>query len=296
MATTRGQFSQLLAPGLQALLFEWLPEHQEEYSQFMNVGSDDGAYLEDQIIAGLGLARLKNEGDQISYDDPIQGGTKRYLHQTYALGWQVTEEMMDDEKYDIMSQIPGELMKSCRQFWEQYAANTLIGGFSTTVSANGVSMFNVAQPNLGGGVQSNMLSPFSDLSVTSVQDLIILYENMLNERGLRVMISPKMCWIPPEMQFIAGEVFQSQFMPFTGTNEINPVQGRVTPAVLHYLTSSTMWTFSAGDDPNSLKFFWRMKPITETQDDFETKGVKHSLHFRISTGCTDWRGWAAGSN
>lgn len=295
MATTRGQFSQLLAPGLQALLFEWLPEHPEEYSQYMNVGSDDAAYLEDQIIAGLGLARLKNEGDQITYDDPIQGGTKRYLHQTYALGWQATEEMIDDEKYDIMSKIPGELMKSCRQFWEQFSANTLIGGSSTTLTADGVSLFNTAHPMLGGGTQSNRLSPLTDLSVTSMQDLIVLYENMLNERGLRALISPKKLWIPPEMQFIAAEVLQSQFMPFTGTNEINPVQGRLEPAILHFLTSSTTWMVSAGDDPNNVKFFWRAKPTAEAQDDFETKGVKHSIHFRVSAGATEWRGWALGN-
>jgi hypothetical protein len=64
MATTRGNFSQLLAPGLQALMFEWLPEHEEEYSQYMDVETSESAYDEDQIIGGLGLARLKHEGDE----------------------------------------------------------------------------------------------------------------------------------------------------------------------------------------------------------------------------------------
>ena len=295
MATTRGNFSQLLAPGLQALLFEWLPEHAEEYSQYLDIDTSDSAYDEDQIIGGLGLARQKNEGDEITYDDPIQGGSKRYLHFTYALGWQVTMEMKQDDRYDIMQRVPPELMKSCRQLWEQASANTIYGGFTTTTTANGVSLFNTAQPMLGGGTQSNRLNPLSDLSVTSLQDIVILYENMLNERGLRMMLSPRYLWIPPELQFLAQEILQSQFKPYTGNNEINSVQGRLEPAILHFLTSATTWMVSSGDETNNVKFKWRQKPVTDTIDDFETKGTKHSIVFRFSTGATDWRGWAGGN-
>lgn len=296
MATTRGQFGQLLAPGLQNILFEWLPEHPEEYSQFMNVETSDRAYDEDQVIGGLGLARQKLEGDQLTYDDPIQGASKRYLHTTFALGWQVTMEMLQDDRYDIMQRIPPELMKSCRQLWEQQAANALTNGYSTTTTANGVSLFNTAQPLLGGGTYSNQLATLSDLSVTSIQDLVITFENMVNERGLRMMLSPRKLWIPPELQFVASEVLQSQFKPYTGNNEINPVQGRLEPAVLHFVQSNTFWAISTGDETNNLKFKWRAKPVTDTIDDFETKGVKHSIVFRISTGATDWRGWAGGNS
>lgn len=296
MATVRGSFAQLLAPGLQALLFEELPERPEEYSQFMMVEPDDGAYSEDQIIGGLGLARQKDEGSQITYDDPIQGGTVRYLHNTYALGWQVTMEMKQDDRYDIMAKVPPELIKSCRQSWEQGGANVLIGGFpgGTIVTADGASLFNTAHPLLGGGNYSNLLNPQSDLSVTSLQDAIILYENMLNERGLRVMITPTDLWIPPEMQFLAMEILQSQFKPYTGNNEINPVQGRLDPSILHFLTSSTFWVLSAGNNYNQVKFKWRAKPVADSQDDFETKGSKHSVIFRYSAGATDWRGWVGG--
>jgi hypothetical protein len=203
-------------------------------------------------------------------------------------------EMLQDERYDIMSKIPPELMKSCRQLWEQAAANTLYGGFTTTTTADGVSLFNTAHPLLGGSSQSNRLATLSDLSVTALQDIVILYENLLNERGLRVMLTPEKLWFPPELQFVAQEILQSQYKPYTGSNEINPVQGRLEPAVLHFLTSSTTWMVSS-EESNHLKFKWRLKPVTDTIDDFETKGVKHSIVFRFSTGATDYRGWAGGN-
>ncbi len=76
MATIRGNFSQLLAPGLNDVMFEWLKEHPEEYSQFLKVGTSKRAYEQDQIIAGLGLARIKPEQENITYDDPEQGGSR----------------------------------------------------------------------------------------------------------------------------------------------------------------------------------------------------------------------------
>lgn len=293
--TTRGNFGQLLAPGLQAILFEWLMEHPEEYSQFMNVETSDRAYDEDQIIGGLGLARTKPEGEQITYDDPIQGGTVRYLHLTYALGWQITMEMKDDDRYDIMQRVPEELIKSCRQTWEQLGANVLLQGNSTVLTADGVSLFNTAHPLLGGGTYSNQLATLTDFSVTALQDAIILFENMVNERGLRMQLAPNHVWGPPEMQFVFQEVLQSQYKPYTGTNEINSVQGRVEPAILHFYNTNTGWALSTGDETNNVKFKWRAKPTTDTIDDFETKGSKHSITFRASAGATDWRGWVQGN-
>lgn len=293
MATTRGQFAQLLAPGLAEVIFEWLKEHPEEYSQFLKVETSERAYEEDQIFAGLGLARKKLEGTPIQYDDPIQGGSKRYIHDTYALGWQVTSEMIDDDRYELMRQVPGELMKSCRQLWEQVGANVLNLGFSTVTVADGTALFNTAHPLLGGGSYSNNIS--QDFGVTSLQDVLILYEYMTNERGLKMRLEPKKLWGPPDLQFVFGEVLQSAFKPYTGNNEVNVVQGRLEPAVLHFLTSTTAWFVSGDAEANRLKLFWRKKPVVDSTDDFETKGTKHSVVFRISAGGTDWRSWV-GSN
>jgi hypothetical protein len=299
MSTTRGNFSQLLAPGLMAPMFEWLKEHPEEYSQFLSVTTMDGAYDEDQIFAGLGLARLKREGEPVTYDDPIQGGSRRYIPDTYALAWQITEEMMDDDRYGLMRKMPGELMKSCRQSWEGSGASVLNLGFTTVLTADGLSLFNTSHPLLGGssgysstGLLANRLSPEADISITSLQAMLILFENMLNDRGLRMRLEPTNLWIPPDLQFVVGEILQSNYKPFTGNNEVNVMQGRLQPAVLHWLTSTKAW-FVSCKECNHAYFKWRKRPVMDSTDDFETKGTKHSIRFRIATGATDWRGWAA---
>lgn len=292
MSTTRQGFSQLIAPSFANISFEDNKDHPEEYSQFLKVETVDGAYTQDQLMAGLGLARRKPEGEGILYDDPIQGPSKRYVHDTFALAWQVTEEMRDDDKSGIMRQMPKELMRAVRQSVEQIGANVLNLGFTTVTTADGVSLFNTAHPLLGGGTYSNRLTTDMDLSVGSLQAAISLFENMINDRGYKVRLEPTDLWIPPDLQFIAGQILQSEYAPFTGNNEVNTMQGRLNPHVLHFLTDTNAW-FISSNGQNGAKFLWRKKPVMDSTDDFETKGTKHSIRFRCSAGATDWRGWVA---
>src|SRR5436190_11933214 len=129
--TNRGQFSQLLASGLMVQMFDYLEKYPEEYSKFLDVKTSDSAYEEYQKFAGIGPAVRKAEGTPIQYDDPVQGGSKRAIHETYALGWIVTKEMKADDKYSLISQIPGEFAGSMRHVMEQTGANLLNLGFTT---------------------------------------------------------------------------------------------------------------------------------------------------------------------
>ena len=62
MPTSRGEFAQLLAPGLRQVIFDDLAAHPEEYSQLFNIYPSEKAYEEDQLVAGLGSVPVKPEG------------------------------------------------------------------------------------------------------------------------------------------------------------------------------------------------------------------------------------------
>src|SRR5215831_10353281 len=103
--TSRGPFGQLLAPGLAAVIFDDLEMHPEEFSQTFNVLNSEKAYEEDQLVASLAAVPQKPEGSSIAQDDPIQGGSLRYTHLSYGLGFQVTIEMWEDDQYGIMKRV-----------------------------------------------------------------------------------------------------------------------------------------------------------------------------------------------
>lgn len=290
MPATRGNFSQLLAPGLGAIIFEDLEALPEEYSQLFSVYPSTRAYEEDNLVAGLGSVPKKPEGERITMDEPIQGGSVRYTHESFGLGFQVTREMWDDDQYGIMERVSRDFAAGIKQTVESTHANILNNGFTTTTTIDGATLFNTAHPLLGGGTYSNETATGIALSTTGLQEIILLFEKVVNERGLLKRMSPEDLWIPTDLQFKAGEILHSPYKPYTGNNEVNVFQGRLVPKVNHYFTSATAWFVLANRRNQSLKSYWRVQPRYDSQDDWATKGANFSVYFRFSAGVTYWHG------
>jgi hypothetical protein len=295
MPATRGAFAQLLAPGLRQVIFDDLAMHGEEYTQIFNVYPSEKAYEEEQLVAGLGSVPTKPEGEAIRYDEPIQGGSLRYTHQSYGLGFQVTREMWDDDQYGIMRRVSQDFAGGMRQTVEATFANVLNNSFTSQNTIDGETLFNTAHPLLGGSTYSNRSASDIALSISGMQEILILFEKMVNERGLIRRMVPQKLLIPVDLQFKAGEILFSSYKPYTGNNEVNVMQGRLDPMVNHYLTSTTAWFVLSANTEHTLQGFWRIKPQFDSQDDFDTKGAKYSVYFRFSAGVTNWHG-AAGSD
>lgn len=294
MATTRSQWAQLLSPGLNKVMYKWLKDHPEEYPAFYGSVDDakGEAWHDTQLTAGLGLMRSKQEGAPPTFDDPIQGGTHRIYVKTYSLGWQITREMIEDERYGLMKKVAQGLMRSAKLTIESLCAAPLNLATSTTVCGDGLAMLHTAHPILGpeGGTWSNLLSPYEDISVTAFQDIFNLSERAIDERGQPAMIAPTDLWIPPELQWATRVVLQTQLAPGTGNNDINTMQGRLSPHVLHFLTSTTSW-FVSSKDNNELTAKWSVRPQSYMYDDPQTLGVIHHGRFRLGVGIPEARGW-----
>lgn len=292
MPATRGAFAQLLAPGLYELIYEDLEQLPEEFSKLFNVHPTDRAYVEEQLIAGLGTVPTKPEGEPIKMDQPIQGGTLRYTPIGYGLGFQVTREMWDDDKYGIMQKVSQDFSESIKQTLESGAAGVMNTSFTTQTTIDGVSMINTAHPLLGGGTYSNQVATNVAFSISGLQEATLLFENMVNERGIRKRMVPQRVLFPVNLQWKAGEILHSQYKPYTGTNEVNVMQGTFEPETNHYLTSTTAWWIMSARERTSLKFYWRVQPQYDNQDDFYTKGANFSVYFRFVPGVTYWHGIA----
>lgn len=296
MPATRGQFAQLLAPGLMSVIYEDLAEHPEEYSQLFNVYPTTRAYEEDQLVAGLAAVPSKPEGQQLYQDTPIQGGSYRYTVASFGLAFQVTREMWDDDQYGIMKKVSQDFAGSIRQTIEVNAAGILNNSFSTatapTTTIDGVSLINTAHPLLGGGSYSNQSATNVAFSVSGIQEMILIFELTPNERGLLKRQTPVEVWGHPALQFKMQEILHSSYKPYTGTNEVNSVQGRVVPKVNHYFSSQYAWWMLAAKSSHTMKFFWRTQPEFDRWDDNSTKGANFSCFFRQTQGVTYWHGIA----
>lgn len=315
MTMVRGQFAQLMAPGLHDTFTHWLDlkQRDEEYSHIFNMDTSEHAYEDDVEFSGLGPMPEKPEGEAIIYQDAIQGGTKRYLHMSYGLGVRTSWELYNDDQYNLINQVPKALARSAHFSIEQQAANVFNLGFTTVVTSDGVSLFNNTHPLLGGpsatsigpglggiissaGTYPNRPAVDVDLSFVALQLAVNQYERLIDSQGIPVAVKPRLLVIAPENKFIAREILGSPNKPYTSDNEINALlKEDFQFFVWHYLTSPTAWFLIGDKESHTLRFLWREKLDEDFSDDFDTRSIKQISFMRFSCSATTWYGtW--GSN
>jgi phage major head subunit gpT-like protein len=315
MTMFRNQFSQLLALGVRANFVEFneLKQRPQEFPDIFNVAPSDSAYEDEVIYSGMGAAPEKGEGESFFYQDMVQGGTKRYIHLTYGLGARYSWELGRDDKYGFVKQVPKALVRAGKFSEEMIPFNVLNLGFSTIVTADGVSLFHNQHPLLGGpaataigpgvsniiaaaGTFPNRPSTDVDLSFTALQLMSNQFERMIDQQGIPVVVRPSKIVVPPELRFIAEELLKSEYKPYTSDNEKNSLmQLNLSYMIGHFLTSQSAWFALAPKEDTQLKVYQRTKLQSDEDDDFDTRSVKQVSFQSLSAGATHWVGtW--GSN
>lgn len=284
----RATFSKSVVPGLFSFMNSALKRRPTFYDKITTVKTSKKAYEESAYFAGLGLFPEKPEGEQIAYDQFIQGPTKRWNHKTYGLGIRITEELIEDSLYpdvpSTMGDMSKELGNSGMETQEVLIHDLFNSGSVTTThtAGDGLAIFSTVHKALNGSTWSNRSATDGTLSATTLKQGFIDFENVLSDRGIQQVQMPKILLVPPSLEFTARELIHSEYDPNTGNNAINSVQSRnLTLLVDPFLTSTTAW-FLLGDT-NPLITFMR-RPLKYAQDgDFETGDAKFKGTFRLST-------------
>lgn len=297
MPSRTGAFSHLLAPGMREIVFQKYGQWPKEYTQVFNMQTSVRNYEEDSEVTGLGRMPAKPEGRSIIYDDPFQASNKlRYTHIAYALGFRVTEELYEDDLYNIIRRMPTALSRSAHQTEEVQSWNIFNNGFNTTnTGLDGLQLFSTAHTNIsrtsGSGPYANRPSTDADLSVTSLQAAIENLENTTDERDLNIMIKPRLLIVAPENKWMARELLNSEKKPHTADNEINALlDEELKYMVCHYLTDTDAWFLVGSKEDHYLNYFWRKSLKFDNDDDFDTGDAKFKAAMRFSVGFTGWRG------
>lgn len=290
---TTGTHPKALWPGIH----EWwglkYNEHPEECKDLFTSASSDQSYEEDVEATGFGLAPVKSEGSSTVYDTETQGVTKRYTHVAYGLGYIVTYEEMRDNLYEKLSRRrAGALAFSFRQTKENVGANVYNRAFNPSFTGgDGKAMIVTDHPTLGGD-SSNRLTVNTDLSESSIEDLMIQIMQAKNNRGLKIALVPQSLHVHPSDWFEANRILKSVLQNDTANNAINVLKAtNALPKgikVNHYFTDSDAW-FIRTNCPNGAMLFQREAISFEQDNDFDTKNAKAASYERYSVGWTDWR-------
>lgn len=307
--SSRFTFPPLLAPGLRHILVEFtdFQMRERQLDKFMNMESSEDAYEIDYHIAGTGPMPEQPEGTPPAYDGLVQSGTKKYLHLPYGLASQVTRQLVEDDKYAIIRQIPKAHARSAVFAQEAVAASVLNLGGTLITTDDGVTLFNTAHPLPGGtsatttgpglaniinsaGTYPNRPNPDADFSFTALQQAINYFYRFVDGRGIPSLVRPKRVLLPPELIMVGREILGTPGKPYTSDNEINALQGENLEFIhLNYLTSPSAWFLFGEKDETGLKFYERVPIQAQTDDDFQTQVLIFLTTQRFSAGASYWQ-------
>lgn len=303
MAANTGGFSALLAPGLMEVMFNEIDAQQPQWMPVFGTRNSVRAYEEDIKMAGLGSMVSKPEGTNTSFDDPIIGSSVRYTHQSFGLGFRITREMWDDDLYDVMQDMSAELGRASAYKIEVDAWSILNNAFSSSYTGfDGLALCHTAHTRLDGGATvGNKPSTDVDFGYTSYQAALDHYNTLKDDRGKPLVMRPSLLIIDPTFQWIAKEVLQTEYKPYSANNEINPLKGEISEngyLTCRYLTDADSWFLITSPRKkggsrrggHDMKFFWRTRPETASADDFLSGDALFKIFSRYSTGFGEWRG------
>jgi hypothetical protein len=292
MAISRAQLLKELLPGLNALFGLEYARYGEEHKEIYETETSERSFEEETKLSGFSAAPVKNEGQAVAYDNAQEAWTARYNHETIALGFSITEEAIEDNLYDSLSARYTKALARAMAYTKQVkAAAVLNNGFNSTYTGgDGVSLFSSAHPLVSGGTNSNTPSTGADLNETSLEAAVIQISLWTDERGLLIAAKPKKLIVPPQLQFVATRLLETELRVGTNNNDINAIKNNgVIPegfTINHYLTDPNAW-FLTTDVPNGLKHFVRI-PRSESMDgDFDTGNVRYKSRERYSFGWSD---------
>jgi len=289
-----GSFAKALWPGVNAWYGKAYGEYSVEYTKLFDTSKSTKAFEEDVGVSSFGLAIQKPEGSPISYDTERQAFITRYQHVTYALGFVITREVMDDDQYAVVGQRKAQgLAFSMRQTKEIIAAN-VYNRYATAgyVGGDGVTLLSASHPNLAGGTWSNQIATAADLSEAALEQAVIDIAGFTNDRGLLIAVRPKSLIIPRQLMFEAKRILNSDGRVGTDNNDLNAIKnmGLVPETIVnHYLTDTDAW-FIRTDVPHGMKHFERRADAFDMDNDFDTENAKYKATARYSFGWTDPRG------
>lgn len=292
MAISRAQLLKELLPGLNALFGLEYNKYGEEHKEIYEQESSERSFEEETKLSGFSAAPVKNEGSALAYDNAQEAWTARYVHETIAMGFSLTEEAIEDNLYDSLSARYTKALARAMAYTKQVKAAAILNqGFAGGPTyGDGKTLFATDHPLVSGGVNSNRPAVGVDLNETSLEAAVIQIAQWTDERGLLIAAKPRKLIIPTQLQFVAKRLLDTDKRVATADNDINALKslGSIPEGytVNHYLTDPNAW-FLTTDVPNGLKHFVRSPMQTGMDADFDTGNSRYKARERYSFGVSD---------
>lgn len=264
------------------------------FPRYLDIRTMNDNYVEDYEIAGTGLAGEKPEGESMPVGGIVEGPLTRYNSRTYAQRIMVTEEAMEDMKYDKVIQAAKRNNRSLWKLADFDAVLILVrAANSSFVGGDGVSLANASHPLAGGGTYSNTMAVAMSPSQAALSIARAALDQQVGHDGVIEGYEIQKVVFPVQQRGIWKQVLESEGDPtagqFNAVNQNNDLNIQQVP-VKYWNNTTTNWGLITNAE-NGLTWYWRKKPTSRTWVT-EDKGVmNYGIRARWTRGWTNPRGF-----
>ncbi len=295
MAVNLSAIKDLLLPGLRGIegKYEQIPS---QYDKIFTKHDSKMALERTAEMRFLGLAQLKTEGGQTSFDN---GAGERFVynqeHVEIALGYAITRKAIDDNLYKTQF-MPSNLglVESFQQTKEIYGANVLNTAttYNASVGGDGKALIASDHPIDGSTIANTPTVQVELNEATLLNGMIAIRTNFRDQAGLKTFARARKLIVPPALEPVAIRLTKTELRPGTADNDVNAIMmtsGGLPEGYMvnDYLTSSGAWFLLTNID--GLSYMERVKFESDMQVDFVTDNLLVKGYERYSFSYYNWR-------
>jgi hypothetical protein len=223
------------------------------------------------INKGSGLFPAVGETNAVPLSTPKVTNKQTTQILTFAQGINISKQLFDDNMHGVWAEDVRDFAIKAKDTQDFTAFSLFRNGFTTALTADGVSIFNAAHPLIGGGTQSNLAT--GALTPTTLNNAMV---NLLEQKDQSAVIrgsSPAVLLVPPALWKHAREITDSALIADSGNNNVN-----VYRSALGITVWTSHWLGAAAGGSDTAWFLLAQR-----------HGFTRLIRQGIETALTDWR-------
>ena len=254
-----------MLPALEFLFRHELPMHEGIRGSLSNVKSTSRDIWQMTATHDVDLFVQVSEGEDYTFVTNKQGASKTLVINKYGLGISISEEAINDGKFDELADLLKKLARSAQESREIAFVNLINNGFSTETTPDGVAAFSASHTLPSGGTYSNVLPVASDLSESSAQTARYLFSTaFVGDTGIKYKLKPRKVLVHPANEAYAEEIFGSTGKPDSNDNNLNSLlRHRIEVVSSPHLTDEDGWTMMGEKSDTGLTSIEREGIVTK---------------------------------
>jgi len=190
---------------------------------------------------------------------------------TFAQGIDISKQLFDDNMHGVWAEDVRDFAIKAKDTQDYTAFGLFRNGFTTALTADGVSIFNSAHALIGGGTQSN--AGTAALTPTSLNTGVVNLIEQKDQSGVIRGSSPAVLLVPPALWKHAREITDSALIADVGNNNIN-----VYRSALGITVWTSHWLGAAAGGSDTAWFLLAKR-----------HGFTRLIRQGLETALTDWR-------